>query len=152
MKELNLPVCSLTFRDEGDSKMVFDIWRKKYVVLTPEEWVRQNFLHYLVSQLNYPSGLISVEKALKVDGLNFRTDAVVYNRKSHPVILIEFKAPSVELSNDSLFQLAKYNKKLGVPYLMLSNGLSHFCFKMDTTGNYKALDKIPEGDEIELEP
>jgi hypothetical protein len=149
MQDLNLPLVKLTFGRKGDKTLVFDELRKKYVILTPEEWVRQHFIRFLIDHKKYPGGLISVEKVLKVNGINFRTDTVVYDKNGRPKMLIEFKAPGVEVDDSTLFQIAKYNKKLDVPYLMLSNGMKHYCFKSNEDGLFEAMNDIPNYSELE---
>ena len=149
MQDLNLPSFKLTLLKKEGKTLVFDELRKKYVILTPEEWVRQHFIRFLIELKNYPGGLMSIEKVLKVNGISFRTDTVVYTRNGHPKMLIEFKAPSVEVDQSTLFQIAKYNKKLDVPYLVLSNGMKHYCFKANEKGVFRPMENIPNYSELE---
>ncbi|MEQ8325227.1 MAG: type I restriction enzyme HsdR N-terminal domain-containing protein [Vicingaceae bacterium] len=148
--KLNLPLTNLTIKDQDGKIRVFDQFRKKFVILTPEEWVRQNFLHYLIEHLGYPAGLISVERLLRSASMSFRTDAVVFNRMTQPIMLLEFKAVSVILDKKTLFQIAKYNRELEVPYLIVSNGMEHFCLELDRKlGQFSFVDEIKSWSELE---
>jgi hypothetical protein len=123
---------------------IFDYWRKKYVVLTPEEWVRQQFLLLLVEEKGYPRSLIAVEKSISVNRLSKRFDAVVYDHTGHPAMLIEFKAPSVALSQKTMEQAGRYNLHLKVNFLIISNGAQHYCCKIDHQNQtFTFLSEIP---------
>ena len=148
MQDLNLPSCKLTLNKKEGKTLVFDELRKKHIILTTEEWVRQHFIRFLIDHKKYPGGLISVEKVLKVNGISFRTDTIVHDTHGHARMLIEFKAPGVEVNEQTLFQIAKYNKKLNVPYLILSNGMKHYCFKANEDGLFQPMDNIPNYDEL----
>jgi len=149
MPSLNLPPVSLKYKTENNKRLVFDTVRKKYVVLTPEEGVRQHFVHYLMSQLDYPAGLIAIETVVKINTLNQRADVVVYNRKGKPVMIIECKAPKVKIDNSVFEQAARYNLSLGVDYLLVTNGIKHYCAQLDKENrSYKMLKAIPGFDEI----
>jgi Type I restriction enzyme R protein N terminus (HSDR_N) len=115
--------------EKGDE--IFDSFRKKWVVLTPEEWVRQSLLGYLVQQKQYPSALIAVERGLKVGELSRRFDAVIFNRKGKPYILVECKAPGEKIEDAAVSQLLAYQSVLGATYLMLSNGHSTRCWQIN---------------------
>lgn len=128
---LNLPPFPYKTKQEGDKKFIFDDFRKKYVAITPEEWVRQHLLHHLKNDLGYPQQSFSVEKSLEVDGLQKRYDAVVYDRKYEPLLLIEVKAPHILIDQSVFDQAARYNRSLNVPYLLVSNGLTHIMAKVD---------------------
>ena len=130
MIALNLPEFSFKFRKEGQSKQIFDGIRRKYVVLTPEEWVRQNFIQYLIFDKKYPASLMAVEKGLKVNTLQKRTDIVVYNNQGKPWMLIECKSPEVKIDQETFYQASRYNIKHQAEYLVLTNGLSHFCLRL----------------------
>ncbi len=141
---LNLPPFQLRVKTEKGKKSIFDVIRKKYVSLTPEEWVRQHFIHFLL-QLNYPASLMAVEKLVVVNELRQRADIVVFNRKGKPALIVECKAPTIKLSNNALHQAARYNIPLGVKYLVITNGLKHYCVKLDKSGNdFKVVDKMPD--------
>ena len=143
--KLNLPDYELKMRRTAEGKTeVFDLFRKKFILITPEEWVRQNFLHYLIYEKDFPASLIAVEKGLKVNRLQKRFDAVVYNNKLIPIVLIEFKSTDVKLSQKVFDQVAMYNLQMQVKYLIISNGLTHYCCKMDYESNsYQFLEEIP---------
>jgi type I site-specific restriction endonuclease len=148
--QLNLPVFDIKTRKTRAGKTeVFDAIRKKYVALTPEEWVRQHFLHFLVSQKGYPPSLIAVEKGLKVNQMQKRFDAVVFDKRGNPLVLIEFKSPKVELDQKTFDQVSMYNLKMKVNYLVISNGLKHYCCRMDYEKDaYYFLKEIPSYNEL----
>lgn len=143
--QLNLPKTELKKRVNAENKTeVFDVFRKKYVVLTPEEFVRQQVLHFLVDQKNYPTSLIGVEKGLEINKMKKRFDAVVFGKTGVPVMLLEFKSPNVALSQKTFDQVSVYNLKMKVRYLLISNGLKHYCCQMDyEAGKYNFLKEIP---------
>lgn len=129
--QLNLPPIDLKI-EEGK---VFDIFRNKWIKLTPEEWVRQSFLHFLIHYEGFPKGLISVEKQIQLLKLKKRYDAVVFNNKLQPVVLIEFKAPNISIDQSVLDQAIRYNQEFGVEFLILSNGLTHYIIEINYTTN-----------------
>ncbi len=144
MQQLNLPSYSFRLKSSENKTLIFDIVRKKYVILTPEEWVRQHVLHFLIEEKKYPISLIAVEKQLKVNTLNKRTDIIVFNTQGAPEILIECKAPSVAISQNSFDQIARYNLTLQSNYLMVTNGLEHFYCQMDLENEtYLFLKELP---------
>jgi hypothetical protein len=146
MPRLQFPDASFSFREEGQRKLIYDIIRKKYVVLTPEEWVRQHVLHYVIG-LGYPPGLIAVERALRVNTLSQRADVVVYNRKGAAVLIIECKSADVEITQGVFDQVARYNMPLQVKWLMVTNGLQHFICEMNyTEKSYRFVPSLPEAD------
>lgn len=131
---LNLP--EYQFRMEK-GKMGITIWdefRKKHVNCTPEEWVRQNFLQFLVQEKGFLKGLIALEKSIKVNKKTKRFDALVYDKKGDPIVLIEFKAPDVPITESTFHQIASYNSQLKVKYLIMSNGLEHYACQVDENG------------------
>ncbi len=145
MQELNLPVYPFKFKQQGVRTQIFDAIRKKYVVLTPEEWVRQNFLQYLISEKKFPASLIAVEAGLKYNQLQKRTDVIVYDKQGQPHLMVECKAPEVKITQDAFDQIARYNMEFKVKYLVVTNGLHHFCCMMDYADNsYHYLEGIPE--------
>ncbi|MGD9993102.1 MAG: type I restriction enzyme HsdR N-terminal domain-containing protein [Salinivirgaceae bacterium] len=145
MDLLRLPDVSSQIKVDPEKNTIFDSFRKKFVALTPEEWVRQHFLHYLVQYLNYPAGLISVEMALQYNKLSRRCDIVVFTRNGAPKMIIECKAPKVKIAQKAFDQVAAYNLKLKVDFLVVTNGLNHFCCKMDYTNNsYTFIEEIPD--------
>ncbi len=145
MQKLNLPEYSFRYRINNEKQHVFDFIRKKYVMLTPEEWVRQNFLAWLVNNKHYPAGLIAVEKELKLNELKKRCDIVVYNNCHSPVLLIECKAPGVEITQKVFDQAARYNIVLKVNHLIVTNGMEHYCCFIDfEKETHFFMDEIPD--------
>jgi hypothetical protein len=132
--ELNFPDYQFSVRSEKGRHEIFDPARRKYVSLSPEEWVRQHIIQYLVSERNVPLSLIAVEYSLSYLGMSKRCDILVFNRQAVPQLLVECKAPTVILSAKTLEQIARYNRSFEVPYLLVSNGLSHYCFQVDHVG------------------
>ena len=133
--QLNLPITVLKTKLVEGTTQVFDVVRKKYFKLTPEEWVRQNFIHYLNIEKNYPMGLMGVEKMIKYNNLQTRADIILYNKAGTPTMIVECKAHNVKITQDSFNQIAKYNFKLKVQYLVLTNGIQHFCCQMNYENN-----------------
>ncbi|REE82054.1 type I restriction and modification enzyme subunit R-like protein [Lutibacter oceani] len=144
MQPLNLPTYKFRIKSSENKHFIFDIIRKKYMILTPEEWVRQHFIHYLIEEKKYPISLIAVEKKLTINKLTKRTDILVFNNKGVPNIIVECKAPSVKITQETFDQIARYNLKLDANYLITTNGLEHFYCKMDTKNEqYIFLKNIP---------
>ena len=144
LPQLNLPIAALKTKLVEGTTQVFDQVRKKYLVLTPEEWVRQHFIHYLNQEKNYPLGLMGVEQMVKYNGMQTRADIVLYTTEGKPNMIVECKAPNVKITQDAFNQIAKYNFKLKVRYLVLTNGIQHFCCQMDyETNGIKFLEEIP---------
>ncbi len=144
MQELNLPTYQFKLKQEEARTFIFDSIRKKYIVLTPEEWVRQNFLQFLIHEKKIPASLIAVEIGLKYNQLQKRADILVYDKQANPYLLVECKAPEVKISQDTFDQIARYNMAFKVKYLVVTNGMSHFCCLMDYTKNsYQFLESIP---------
>jgi hypothetical protein len=149
MQELNLPVANLRIRSTNGKQEVFDGIRKKFIALTPEEWVRQHFIHYLMDQKNVPGSLIAVEAQLTYHRLKKRCDILVYNRDGIPTMMVECKAPNVEVTQDVFDQVAVYNMTMKVPYLVVTNGLVHFACNVDReTGKIIFLKEIPLYDDL----
>jgi len=126
MLKLNLPEYTFNIIKSDNKLKIFDGIRKQYVVLTPEEWVRQNFIQYLISEKKVPPSHIKIESQLKLNQLVKRTDTIVYDKNIKPSVLIEFKAPDVEINLSVFEQINMYNHVLKIKYLVVSNGLSHF--------------------------
>jgi hypothetical protein len=149
MEQLNLPTYSFNIKLIEQRKHIFDFIRKKFVILTPEEWVRQNFLKYLVDEKKYPASLIFVEKEFKLNNLSKRSDAVVYNKTGNPILIVECKAASIKIDQKVFDQIARYNMKLNVEYLIVTNGLEHYCCKIDYINKkYLFLKEVPEYERI----
>ncbi|MEA4967937.1 MAG: type I restriction enzyme HsdR N-terminal domain-containing protein, partial [Bacteroidaceae bacterium] len=144
MWQLNLPVYKFNTKKAGDNLLIFDSLRKKFVKLTPEEWVRQNFIQFLILEKNFPAALIAIETQILINGMKKRCDAVIYDNYMNPYIIIEFKSPSVPITQVVFDQVAVYNFKLNVSYFILSNGHQHFFCKIncDKTG-YEIENNIP---------
>ncbi len=139
-----LPNVALKTKSVEGTIQVFDVIRKKYFILTPEEWVRQHFIHYLNNEKNYPMGLMGVEKMIKYNALKTRADIVLYTREGKAKMIVECKAPNIKITQDTFNQIAKYNFKLKVEYLVVTNGIQHFCCRMDYENNsISFLDDIP---------
>ncbi|GAB6394581.1 MAG: type I restriction enzyme HsdR N-terminal domain-containing protein [Bacteroidales bacterium] len=144
MPALNLPAFDAKVREENGKRMIFDSLRRKYVALTPEEWVRQHFVRYLITEKDYPAELMGNEIILRLNGTIKRCDSIVYNRFLVPLMLIEYKAPTVPVDKNVFAQISRYNLALRVRYLTVSNGIRHFCCKIDyQTGGYSFLESIP---------
>ncbi|MCB9175328.1 MAG: type I restriction enzyme HsdR N-terminal domain-containing protein [Flavobacteriales bacterium] len=144
MQELNLPFYNITLKEENGKQFIYDDIRKKYLSLTPEEWVRQNFIKYLISEKNVPASLIVIEKGLKLNELSKRADILIY-KDSSPILLVECKAPKVKITQDTFDQISRYNLTFKVPYLIVTNGLNHYCCKIDFDKNsYTFLEEIPD--------
>ena len=137
----------LNIRNRADKQQVFCDWRRKWVRLTPEEWVRQHFLHRLVEEYHYPHALIGVEVAIQVGDAKKRCDAIVYNRQMQPVVLVECKAEHVALTQRTLDQAVTYNRRLGVPYLFLHNGGQTVVAHTDNQ-EHEFLNYIPEWSQL----
>jgi hypothetical protein len=145
MYALNLPTFAAKIRKNGHGMEILDPLRKKYVALTPEEWVRQHFVNYLVTEKNYPASLIANEAGIKLNSLTRRCDTVVYNNRLEPVMIIEYKEPNVAISQQVFDQIARYNIVLRVRYLVVSNGMRHYCCRMDyEKQSYEYLTEIPD--------
>lgn len=144
MEELVFPPFEYKLINENGKVAIFDIIRKKHIILTPEEWVRQHLIHFFINQLKYPKSLISVEDGLKVNKMQKRSDLIVYNREGKLFMVVECKAAKVKLNQNSMNQLSTYNQKYNSEYLALTNGLQVYVCKMDYE-NKKAvyLDQFP---------
>jgi len=149
MKQLNLPNIDYKIRKAGSNIEIFDIIRKKYIVITPEEWVRQHFIHYLHFHLGYSKSLIKVESGLKYNQRIKRSDILVYNNQAIPSLLVECKSFNVKINQQGFNQLSVYNKTLGAQYLILTNGLKHYCCQYVAKNNdYNFLKDIPSKDDL----
>ena len=145
MKKLNLPEFSFTITlSENDKQQIYDPYRKKFVLLTPEEWVRQNILQFLIQEKDYPPSLISTEAAIKVNRQIRRYDALVYDRNGHALMLIECKAPEIAVNQDTFDQISLYNISIKANYLLVTNGMKHYCCKLnDAENTFDFLKEIP---------
>lgn len=144
MQKLNLPNYIFKLKSNENKTLIFDKWRKKYMVLTPEEWVRQHFVQYLIDEKKYPVSLIAIEKQFTINNLKKRTDIVIFSSDGLPDIIVECKAPKIKISQDTFDQIARYNLKLNANYLVVTNGLQHYFCKLDKKNEtYIFLKDIP---------
>lgn len=145
MEALNLPTYSFSVKSEAGRNYIFDAIRKKYIVLTPEEWVRQNFIQYLLNEKGFPASLITVEQQFTFNRMQKRTDILVYNNLGKPVVLVECKAPSVPVTKSVFDQIGLYNLTHHVPWLIVTNGIKHYCCQyIEDEVNYRFTDFIPD--------
>lgn len=145
MQPLNFPKYSFRLKSSEKGLQIFDIVRKKFVQLQPEEWVRQHVLHFLIYTRNYPKSLINIEKQLVVNQLKKRYDLVVFKPNGSIFLLVECKAPEVRIDQNTFDQIARYNLQLSAQFLMVSNGMDHYYCKMDTENEkYHFLKEIPD--------
>ncbi|MEZ4854504.1 type I restriction enzyme HsdR N-terminal domain-containing protein [Flavobacterium sp.] len=145
MEKLNFPVYNFRFKNSENKTYIFDIIRKKFLLLTPEEWVRQHTLFFLINELNYPISLINVEKLVNVNGIKKRYDIVVFNSNGSISVLVECKAPEVTINQKTFDQIAQYNLILKAKNLMVTNGLNHYFCQMDFENEkYVFLKNLPE--------
>ena len=144
MQPLNFPEYHFRFKNSENKVAIFDEIRKKFLILTPEEWVRQNVVKYLIEEKNYPKSIINVEKNLKINGLTKRYDVVVFNTDGSILVLVECKAPEIKISQATFDQIARYNLTLKAEYLMVTNGLKHYFCKVDFKNEkYQFLESLP---------
>lgn len=144
MQLLNLPAYEARIVEQNGKNTIFDILRKRYVALTPEEWVRQHFIHFLIAYKKYPASLMANEVQIQLNGTKKRCDTVVYNRELKPRVIIEYKAPDITINQAVFNQISRYNITMKVDYLIISNGMQHYCCKMDYPQNkYAFLPDIP---------
>jgi len=149
MVELNLPNYSFQIKNNQGRLVIFDRLRRRFVALTPEEWVRQHVVEFLISEKGFPAALMANEITLQRNGMNKRCDAVVYDRDGDPLLIAEFKAPEIAINQQTFDQIARYNMILKVSYLLISNGLQHYCCYIDyETQQVSYLPDIPSFTEI----
>ena len=144
MHELNFPKFQFRFKNSENKLFIFDEIRKKYVILTPEEWVRQHVVHFLINVKGYPKSYINVEKVVKINDMNKRYDVVVFSPKGEIFLLVECKEPNVAITQTVFDQIARYNSSLNAQFLMVTNGLNHYYCKLDYINkNYQFLADLP---------
>lgn len=145
MYRLNLPPYEIKIKEKGGRHAVFDVLRMKYVSLTPEEWVRQHFIHYLTEHKGYPAPLLANEVELHIGQKSLRCDSVLYDKMLQPRMIIEYKAPTIQITQKVFDQISAYNMLMRVDYLVVSNGMNHYCCRMDYEGGrYAFLKDIPD--------
>jgi len=144
MQKLNFPAYTFRFKNSENKVAIFDVIRKKFIILTPEEWVRQHTVQFLLEEKKYPKSYINVEKLIKVNDTSKRYDIAVFKPNGELFLLIECKAPEVTISQDTFDQIARYNLKLKAEYLMVTNGLNHYFCQMDFENEkYVFLKELP---------
>ena len=145
MKQLQCPTYSFRFKNSENKVAIFDEIRKKFIIISPEEWVRQHVVQFLLQEKKYPKSHINVEKLIKINNLTKRYDIVVYKPDGDITILVECKAPEVKVTQSTFDQIARYNMTLKAEYLMVTNGLNHYFCKMDYENEkYDFLQELPE--------
>lgn len=146
---LNFPAYPIETRLHQGKNQLFDIIRRKWVVATPEEWVRQNMIHFLIQQIKVPTSLIAVEKTIQYEGLKKRFDILIYNSRFEPLVIVECKAPEVSVTNKVFLQISTYNIKLKAPFSIVTNGLAHYSFRIDfNSGSIQMLKDFPGFEEM----
>ena len=141
--KLNLPAAEFDLRTTDHGTEVFDTIRKHWLVLTPEEWVRQHMVRYLTDDLGYPPGLTAVEKGFDLGGIPYRADIVAYDRSGSAILAVECKAPDVKIGQKTFDQIGQYNKVIKARILVVTNGLAHFCVQTDNRNQWTQLERIP---------
>ncbi len=145
LPRLNLPAFDHKITEPEGKSLIFDVIRKKNLVLTPEEWVRQHVIHLLLTNYGYSRGLFQIEKGTTYNSLQKRTDIVVFNREGKPHLLVECKAPEVPINQYVIEQVSRYNKTINAPFMAVTNGLKTFCFAVDfETGKVKQVQDLPK--------
>ena len=145
MLDLKIPSFNYKIKKEKNYIFIYDEIRRKYVKLTPEEWVRQHFIHYLINYFQYPKTLISIERGLQYNRMDKRFDIMVYNRDGHPFMIVECKAPTVKINQKTFEQASCYNSEIKANYLVVTNGRDHFCCRIDhESKKFCFMDDLPE--------
>ncbi|MDH5474675.1 MAG: type I restriction enzyme HsdR N-terminal domain-containing protein [Cyclobacteriaceae bacterium] len=143
--KLNLPSYTFDISNKEDRLLIYDVFRKKQVVLTPEEWVRQNFLQFLIQEHQYPKSLIKVEGGLRYNSKQKRSDILVYTRNGTPFLLVECKSNTIKIGQQTFDQAAVYNQTIKAKYIVITNGLEHYCCQMDFDKNtYSFVEEVPK--------
>ncbi len=144
MQQLNLPDYQFNIKSNEKRYLILDTLRRRWVALTPEEWVRQNFVRYLIDDRQFPAALMNNEISLTQNSIKRRCDTLVADQNGNPLVIVEYKAPSIEITQKTFDQIVRYNMVLKAQYLIVSNGLSHYCCKIDYENNsYSFLKEIP---------
>lgn len=145
MQKLNFPQFKYRFKSTENKVSIFDVIRKKFIILQPEEWVRQHCVHYLINEKKYPKSLINVEKELNINGLKKRYDIVIFNPDGSILLIVECKSYDITINQDTFDQIARYNLALNAEFLMVTNGINHYYCQMDTEAErYQFLRDIPQ--------
>lgn len=144
MQRLNLPEYQFNIKNKEDALIILDPLRRRWVALTPEEWVRQNFVRFLIEDREFPPALMNNEISLSQNGINRRCDTLVADHQGTPLVIVEYKAPTIEISQKTFDQIVRYNMVLRARYLIVSNGITHYCCKINYESNsYTFLKDIP---------
>ena len=149
--QLNLPVYNFRTTQKEGRTFIFDALRRRWVKLTPEEWVRQHLVRYLIEEKGFPASLIAVERSLRFNQQDFRADVVVFSTEGKPLLVVECKAPEVKITQKVFDQIVRYNFEFQVDFLIVTNGMAHFCCKIDKSNlTYEFLREIPDYKEINI--
>lgn len=150
MQQLNLPVYQFNIKKKDDGFIILDSLRKRWVTLTPEEWVRQNFVRFLIQEKKFPASLMNNEISITQNGIKRRCDTLVADMQGNALVIVEYKAPTIAISQKTFDQIVRYNMVLHAYYLIVSNGLNHYCCKIDYDNNsYSFLKEIPSYSQLE---
>lgn len=142
MEALNFPLYNFKIKHEGGREQIFDALRRKFLVLTPEEWVRQHVIRYLIEEKGYPPLLIAIEKSITINGLKRRCDIICYNSKKEVLLVVECKAPEVNITQETFDQVVKYHLSIKSKFIMISNGRNHYFCSTDNS-NYSFIKNLP---------
>jgi hypothetical protein len=149
MDRLNLPTYEIKTRQQNSKTYILDILRRRFVSLTPEEWVRQHFIHFLVEHMHYPTALLANEVELEIGKKKLRCDSILYSKNLSPRMIIEYKSPEIEITQKTFNQIFAYNTLLHAEYLVVSNGIHHYCCKIDYENrSYNFVSNIPFYEEL----
>lgn len=143
MYPINLPSFDIKLKEENEQTYIFDVIRKKYLIVTPEEWVRQHILHLLINRYEYPKGLFKTEQGHTYNNLQKRTDILVYNREGGIKLLVECKAHNVKINEKTVSQAMQYNATLDAEIILIANGINAFCFLKNKSGTWEQIPDIP---------
>ncbi|MCX4276362.1 MULTISPECIES: type I restriction enzyme HsdR N-terminal domain-containing protein [Muribaculum] len=148
--ELNLPSFDIRLQRDDEGVKIFDRLRKKFIILTPEEWVRQHFVNYLINHKGFPESLMANEIGITLNGTRRRCDTVVFDKHGSPMVIVEYKASSIVISQSTFDQIVRYNMVLHARYLIVSNGMNHYCCRIDYDNmSYDFLKEVPDYADLE---
>lgn len=148
--ELNLPSFDIRLQRDDEGVKIFDRLRKKFIILTPEEWVRQHFVNYLINHKGFPESLMANEIGITLNGTRRRCDTVVFDKHGSPMVIVEYKASSIVISQSTFDQIVRYNMVLHARYLIVSNGMNHYCCRIDYDNmSYDFLKEVPDYSDLE---
>lgn len=148
--ELNLPSFDIRLQRDDEGVKIFDRLRKKFIILTPEEWVRQHFVNYLINHKGFPESLMANEIGITLNGTRRRCDTVVFDKHGSPMVIVEYKASSIVISQSTFDQIVRYNMVLHARYLIVSNGMNHYCCHIDYDNmSYDFLKEVPDYSDLE---